>query len=90
MSGRQYYLWPVIIMPYNLLPGMCMEKEFLFLTILVPGPKHPKRSLDIFLQPSIHELKELWLDNLWEIILSVFPWKDKCISAKVRKENKLV
>ena len=60
MSGRQYSLWPVILTPYNLPPEMCMEREFLFMSILIPGPKHPKRSLDIFLQPLIEELKELW------------------------------
>ncbi|XP_056864031.1 uncharacterized protein LOC130511177 [Raphanus sativus] len=59
MSGRQYSLWPVILTPYNLPPDICMEQEFLFLTILIPGPKHPKRSLDVFLQPLIQELKEL-------------------------------
>ncbi|XP_024010229.1 uncharacterized protein LOC112085259 [Eutrema salsugineum] len=47
--GRQYSLWPVIVTPYNLPPSLCMKREFLFLTILVPGPEHPKRSLDIFL-----------------------------------------
>lgn len=60
MSGQQYSLWPVIITPYNLSPDMCMQREFLFLSILVPGPKHPKRSLHVFLQPLIHELQELW------------------------------
>jgi len=38
---------------------MCMQREFLFLSILVPRPKHPKRSLDVFLQPLIHELHQL-------------------------------
>ncbi|KAL1206112.1 hypothetical protein V5N11_005267 [Cardamine amara subsp. amara] len=37
-----------------------MRREFLFLSILVPGPEHPKRSLDIFLQPLIYELQMLW------------------------------
>ena len=60
MSGRQYSLWPVFLTPYNLPPEMCMEKELLFMSILIPGPKHPKRSLDVFLQPLIEELKELW------------------------------
>lgn len=63
MSGRQYSLWPVIVTPYNLPPDMCMQREFLFLSILVPGPKHPKRSLDVFMQPLIHELKELWCNG---------------------------
>ncbi|XP_013607775.1 PREDICTED: uncharacterized protein LOC106314453 [Brassica oleracea var. oleracea] len=57
---RQYSLWPVIVTPYNLPPSLCMKREFLFLTILVPGPEHPKRSLDVFLQPLIYELKMLW------------------------------
>ena len=64
MSGRQYSLWPVILTPYNLPPDMCMEQEFLFLTILIPGPKHPKRSLDVFLQPLIEELKQLWSEGV--------------------------
>ncbi|XP_024014993.1 uncharacterized protein LOC112088874 [Eutrema salsugineum] len=58
--GRQYSLWPVIVTPYNLPPSLCMKREFLFLTVLVPGPEHPKRSLDVFLQPLIHELQYLW------------------------------
>ncbi|XP_033146851.1 uncharacterized protein LOC117133895 [Brassica rapa] len=58
--GRQYSLWPVIVTPYNLPPSLCMRREFLFLSILVPGPDHPKRSLDVFLQPLIYELQQLW------------------------------
>ena len=30
------------------------------MSILIRGPKHPKRFLDVFLQPLIEELKELW------------------------------
>ncbi|XP_010445863.1 PREDICTED: uncharacterized protein LOC104728603 [Camelina sativa] len=58
--GRQYSLWPVIVTPYNLTPSLCMKREFLFLTILVPGPDHPKKALDVFLQPLIYELQMLW------------------------------
>uniref|UniRef100_A0A1J3HIY2 Transposase-associated domain-containing protein n=1 Tax=Noccaea caerulescens TaxID=107243 RepID=A0A1J3HIY2_NOCCA len=60
MSGRQYSLWPIILTPYNLPPDMCMQREFLIMSILILGPKHPRRSLDVFLQPLIEELKELW------------------------------
>ncbi|XP_010508146.1 PREDICTED: uncharacterized protein LOC104784773 [Camelina sativa] len=58
--SRNHSLWPVILTPYNLPPGMCMNTEYLFLTILNSGPNHPRASLDIFLQPLIEELKELW------------------------------
>ena len=32
----------------------------MFLTMLVSGPRNPKHKLDVFLQPLIAELKELW------------------------------
>ncbi|XP_019082497.1 PREDICTED: uncharacterized protein LOC109125373 [Camelina sativa] len=63
-SGRKYSLWPVIVTPYNLPPALCMKREFLFLTILVPGPNHPCRSLDVFLQPLIVELQMLWSEGV--------------------------
>ncbi|KAM3216613.1 hypothetical protein P3L10_026054 [Capsicum annuum] len=36
-SGRTYSSWPVIVIPYNLPPGMCMKEAYMFLTIIVPG-----------------------------------------------------
>ena len=59
-SDQQYSCWPVISTPYNLPPWMCMKEEYMFLTVIVPGPKNPKNNLDVFLQPLIAELKELW------------------------------
>lgn len=59
-SGQQYSSWPVILTPYNLPPWMCMKDEYMFLTVLVPGPKNPKDKIDVFLQPLISELKDLW------------------------------
>ncbi|KAG7528519.1 hypothetical protein ISN44_Un175g000020 [Arabidopsis suecica] len=58
--SKNHSLWPVISTPYNLPPDMCMNSEYLFLTILNSGPNHPRASLDVFLQPLIEELKELW------------------------------
>ncbi|XP_057995012.1 uncharacterized protein LOC131175302 [Hevea brasiliensis] len=59
-SGQQYSCWPVIITPYNLPPGMCMKEPYLFLSIIVPGPQNPKHRLDVYLQPLIVELTQLW------------------------------
>nr|GEU38356.1 hypothetical protein [Tanacetum cinerariifolium] len=33
---------------------------YMFLTIIVPGPKNPKQRIDVFLQPLIKELTTLW------------------------------
>jgi len=57
-------LWPVILTSYNLPPDMCMNSEYLFLTILNSGPNHPRASLDVFLQPLIEELQDLWMNGV--------------------------
>ncbi|XP_031116582.1 uncharacterized protein LOC116020237 [Ipomoea triloba] len=59
-SGQQYSSWPVILTTYNLPPWMCMKADYMFLTVLVPGPKNPKEKIDVFLQPLIAELNQLW------------------------------
>ena len=52
--------WPVVLMPYNLPPWMCMKQPFFILSMLIDGPKAPGNKIDVFLQPLINELKELW------------------------------
>ena len=52
--------WPIVLMPYNLPPWMCMKQHFFILSMLIDGPKAPGNKIDVFLQPLINELKELW------------------------------
>ncbi|KAG8363361.1 hypothetical protein BUALT_Bualt19G0014400 [Buddleja alternifolia] len=63
-TSRPYSCWPVIVTPYNLPPWMCMDHPYMFLTLLVPGPRSPGKSLDVYLQPLIDELKTLWNDGV--------------------------
>ncbi|GJU64892.1 hypothetical protein Tco_1246727 [Tanacetum coccineum] len=53
-------MWPVILTTYNTPPWMCMKEIFLMLTMLIPGPKSPAKDIDVYLQPLIKELQELW------------------------------
>ena len=39
---------------------MCLKDPVMFLTIVIPGPKSPKQRLDVFMQPLIEELLNLW------------------------------
>lgn len=39
---------------------MCMKDPYMFLTIVVPGPKNLSKHQDVFLSPLIDELKMLW------------------------------
>ncbi|XP_073126852.1 uncharacterized protein [Henckelia pumila] len=59
LSSR-YSCWPVILVNYNLPPLMCMSKENLMLTLLIPGPKKPGNDIDVYLEPLVEDLKELW------------------------------
>jgi hypothetical protein len=54
-----YSCWPVFIMPYNLAPNKYLKQGFIFLIIVIPGPKEPKKQMNIFLCPLMKELKEL-------------------------------
>ncbi|KAL0316933.1 UNVERIFIED_CONTAM: hypothetical protein Scaly_2869300 [Sesamum calycinum] len=58
--GRTYSCWLVIITPYDLPPGMCMSFEYMILTIVIPDPSNPKRLIDVYLEPLIEELLQLW------------------------------
>ncbi|XP_020081003.1 uncharacterized protein LOC109704650 isoform X2 [Ananas comosus] len=55
-----YSTWPVILIPYNLPPWLCMKQSSLILSMVIPGEKGPGNDIDIYLQPLIAELKQLW------------------------------
>ncbi|XP_071931860.1 uncharacterized protein [Coffea arabica] len=58
--SNSYSMWPVILVPYNLPAYKFMRKEFLILSLLIPGPRAPGKELDVFLRPAIDDLKDLF------------------------------
>ncbi|XP_078166495.1 uncharacterized protein LOC144561406 [Carex rostrata] len=68
-SAAPYSCWPVLVFPYNLPPGMIMKEDTMFLALVIPGPKHPGRDIDILLEPLIDELNKLWKDGAktWDV-----------------------
>ena len=63
-SGKSYSCWPVILMPYNLPPGMCMKTLYMFLTLIVTGLQNLKKLIDVCMQPLIEELQRLWDEGI--------------------------
>ncbi|CAM8944440.1 unnamed protein product [Rhodiola kirilowii] len=59
-AALSHCTWPIVVMPYNLPPSMCMKKEFNILALLISGPKSPGKCLNVFMQPLIDELSYLW------------------------------
>ncbi|XP_041016141.1 uncharacterized protein LOC121258662 [Juglans microcarpa x Juglans regia] len=58
--AKLYSIWPVILVPYNLPPWLCMKDQFFMTSLIIPGPKSPGNDIDMYLQPLIDELLELW------------------------------
>jgi len=52
--------WPIMLVPYNLPLWMCMKQMSFILSLVIPGPSSPGMDIDVYLQPLIDELLELW------------------------------
>jgi hypothetical protein len=59
-DSTAYSCWSVFVMLYNLPPNKCLKEWFIFLVLVIPGPKEPRKQMNIFLRPLMEELKELW------------------------------
>jgi len=55
-----YSIWPVMLVPYNMPPWICMKQSNFILSMIIPGPDGPGDAIDVYLQPLIEELNELW------------------------------
>ena len=64
MLNVAYTTWPVILIPYNLPPWLCLKQSYWMMSMLIPGPKSPGMNIDVYLQLLIDELKELWVQGV--------------------------
>ncbi|XP_062006033.1 uncharacterized protein LOC133723231 [Rosa rugosa] len=68
--SNQYSCWPVILVTYNLPPWLCMKRKHMMLTLLISGPKQPGNDFDVYLQPLIDDLKQLWqgVEGVYDVV----------------------
>lgn len=59
--SSNHSIWPVVLATYNLPPWDCMKNPYFMMMLLIPGPKCPGNDIDVYLQPMIEELQELWV-----------------------------
>jgi tnp2 family transposase len=52
--------WPVLLVPFNLPPWLCMKQSSIMVSMINPGEKAPSNDIDVYLQPLIKELSQLW------------------------------
>lgn len=41
LTAASYSCWPVFVAPLNLPPGVAMKKEYIFLSMVISGPRIP-------------------------------------------------
>ena len=56
LFAAPYSCWSIMLTVYNLPPGMCMRPEFMFLSMVIPGPSSLVWNIDVCLRPLIDEL----------------------------------
>ena len=56
---HNYYVCPVVVINNNIPPWFFMKNEHFMLALIVHGRRQVK-NMDIYLQPLVYELKELW------------------------------
>ncbi|XP_039119156.1 uncharacterized protein LOC120255387 [Dioscorea cayenensis subsp. rotundata] len=60
LLSTSYSTWPIVLIPYNLPPWIGMKQSSFILSMIIPGEKGPGNDIDVFMQPLIKELKQLW------------------------------
>ncbi|XP_039851873.1 uncharacterized protein LOC120710306 [Panicum virgatum] len=59
-KNLKHSTWPVMLVPYNLPPWICMKQTSLMLSMIIPGLDSPGNDIDVYLEPLIDDLLELW------------------------------
>ncbi|XP_021727425.1 uncharacterized protein LOC110694556 [Chenopodium quinoa] len=62
--SNTYSTWPVMLVTYNLPPSLCMKRRYMFLSLLILGPKQPGNDIDVYLAPLIDDLIMLWEESV--------------------------
>ena len=57
-----YNTWPAVLILYNLPPWTRMKQSYFLLSMIIPRDKGLENDINIYLQPLIKELKQLWVD----------------------------
>ena len=55
-----YSMWPVFAVPYNHSPRECIDPSYYMLCLIIPGKSSPGKDFDLFIEPLLDDLHELW------------------------------
>jgi hypothetical protein len=60
-KSSSWSTWPIMFFNYNLPPWLVTKRFFVILSLIISGPESVKvANFDVYLEPMIEELEELW------------------------------
>src|ERR1041385_2566563 len=60
MASSSYSCWSVFVIPLNLPPQALMQRNTIFLTLIIPGPDYSGKNLSVYMQPLVDDLNHSW------------------------------
>jgi hypothetical protein len=63
MMLAPYTCWPMFAIPFNLHPGVLLQRQNIFLTLIILG--HPGNKMGVYMEPIYDELISVWNDGVW-------------------------
>jgi hypothetical protein len=63
MMAATYTCYPIFVIPLNLPPGVCFQRQNVLLSLIIPG--HPGNNMGVFMEPLVDELLRGWEEGVW-------------------------
>ena len=60
MVSSKHSTWPVILCIYHIPTWLYMKCTYIMMSLLIQGPKQPGNDIDVYLEPLVDDLMELW------------------------------
>lgn len=56
--------WPVLLTMHNLPTWLCQKRKYVLLCVLIQGPRQPGIDINVFLEPLLEDMADLWKERL--------------------------
>jgi hypothetical protein len=63
MSAAPYTCWPMFVIPINLAPSVCFQRQNIFVSLIIFG--HSRNKMGVYMEPLIDELVCAWEEGVW-------------------------
>ncbi|XP_072147856.1 uncharacterized protein [Setaria viridis] len=63
MVAAPYTCWPMFVIPLNLPPGVLLQRQNIFLSLIIP--EHPGNNMSVYMEPLIDDLVHAWEERVW-------------------------